>query len=192
MQQCARRYVRRRYGPVAGSGHHISTCLHSRIEDETLSFLGYVHAEVPDAAPWELSLPLSLTAAVYARTGRLVFAEGLLREAAKRMQLSVDVAEGHTGPWRTDMHPSVPACVAWQFAQVCAATEKRGTEAEQWAQLAEGLWPHERQLRDHLGPRTVLKSASSRPHVPCLSYLMGRVFHSATASGLHGAGDPEA
>jgi hypothetical protein len=136
---------------------------------------------VPGLKAWELSLPLCLTAAVYARTGRLVFAEGLLREAAKRLHLAVDSASdaAPSGPWRTDMHPSIPACIAWQFAQVCTATVKRSTEAEQWARVAQHLWPYPHELSSHLGPRSVLGAPASNPHVLCMSFIMARVFHRA-------------
>ena len=143
---------------------------------------------LPGSKAWELGLALGLTAAVFARTGRLTFAEGLLREAAKRLQLSVDVEGAASGPWRTDMHPSIPACLAWQCAQVFAANDRRSTEAQEWARRAEALWPYGRQLADQLGAVDVLKADADSAHVPCASFVLARAFQRRAAAQRDCAG----
>jgi hypothetical protein len=68
---------------------------------------------------------LMLLGKVYARTARVMFSEGLYREAAKHLRL--DPARPAAGG--CPVHPSMAAVLAWQYHQLLTALPKRGGRA---------------------------------------------------------------
>jgi hypothetical protein len=96
-------------------------------------------AEWPQAQPWQKAMALTLLAAAYCRSGRVLLAEGLLREASKKLRLT---REGLCSTWHPPhgCHASCAAHVAWQHAQLLTALPKRSTEAQQWADVGHKLW----------------------------------------------------
>ena len=97
------------------------------------------NAEWPEAKPWEQAMALTLLATSYCRSGRVILAEGLLREACRLLRLTRD---GLSSTWQAPhgCHASCAARVAWLHAQLLTALPKRGTEAEQWAGVASHIW----------------------------------------------------
>ncbi|WIA40623.1 hypothetical protein OEZ86_013959 [Tetradesmus obliquus] len=80
----------------------------------------------------------------YARSARVMFAEGLLREAAKVLGAAepgrlVDKAASSS---RQLAHPSLAAAVAWRYCQLLTALPNRGAEAATWGDAARTLWQH--------------------------------------------------
>lgn len=120
------------------------------------------------------AVPLALTAHVYSRTGRVVFAEGLLRESAKLLHLSAE--DDRSSPWRGPTHPTCSALVAWQLGQLYGAMPQRGGEAERWAALARNLWTYPEDIAEHLGTKDALTGKGSRGKMYAVSWMCERVF----------------
>jgi hypothetical protein len=112
-----------------------------------------------DARSPGLAAPLVLLGDVYARTARVMYAEGMYREAARLAGVEAagigsggrgggggggaaeedgGGAEAAAGP--RAVHPSLGALVAWRYAQLLTALPRRETEARAWAAAAERLW----------------------------------------------------
>uniref|UniRef100_A0A383VNM6 Uncharacterized protein n=1 Tax=Tetradesmus obliquus TaxID=3088 RepID=A0A383VNM6_TETOB len=145
-----------------------SSCLSSRLQQEVAADVALGAAQVCMARKeWEASeehLSAALAAAEaaggeagpglapvllllgtgYARSARVMFAEGLLREAAKVLGAAepsrlVDKAASSS---RQLAHPSLAAAVAWRYCQLLTALPNRGAEATTWGDAARTLWQH--------------------------------------------------
>ncbi len=73
-----------------------------------------------------VAMVLMLLGKVYARTARVMFAEGLYRECLKLMQLD-DTKVGGPCP---HVHPSVAAMLGWQYHQLLKVLPNRGMESD--------------------------------------------------------------
>eukprot|EP00892_Ulva_mutabilis_P005468 jgi/Ulvmu1/3293/UM153_0005.1 len=127
------------------------------------------------ASRWDIAVPLSFLATAYSRTGRVVLAEGVLREASKLLELSRDRAPA----WRASdgsCHVSLPSRVAWQSAQLYAVLPKRGAEAETWADISKQLWPYESDWSEESGSLNALSGAGSRGRAVVVSGWLGKAF----------------
>lgn len=137
---------------------------------------------------WSVAVPLVHTGYVYARSGRVVLAEGLYREALRRLAASVDGAGGFAAAAPaappTDAHPSTVALAAWRFSQLLSVLPRRDSEAARWADLAQDEWRRGcgavgAGAVEALGTRDAL---SGKGHHGCLvasNLLIGRVFPGA-------------
>lgn len=121
------------------------------------------------------AVPLSLLATAYSRTGRVVIAEGLLREAAKMIELSRDrdPAWSASNAW---CHASLPARIAWQSAQLYSALPKRETEALKWAEISQSLWPFAADFAVQNGSLDALSGTGSRGRAVAVSGWFRKVF----------------
>jgi hypothetical protein len=134
-------------------------------------------------------MTLSLLATAYCRSGRVILAEGLLRQACRKLHISLGSA------WQAPhgCHASCAAHVSWLYAQLLTALPKRDTEAGQWADVARALWrsAHHGQGYDNgtesgiesaFGDLDALTGKGQRGKVHVLVLLLGRVYPgSATA-----------
>lgn len=124
---------------------------------------------------WDLAVPLSFLATAYSRTGRIVLAEGVLRESSKLLELSRD----RTPAWSPAVgacHVSLPSRVAWQLAQLYAVLPKRGGESEAWAQISRSLWPSEFDWSEQNGSVNALSGTGSRGNAIVVSGWLGKAF----------------
>jgi hypothetical protein len=129
-----------------------------------------------DARAPGLVAPLTLLGDVYARTARVMFAEGMYREAARLAGVEAAIGGGgrgggggeggggggdgsSSGPSSSSssaggprvVHPSLGALAAWRYAQLLTALPKRETEAKAWAAAAGRLWGQQQRRRDEEG-----------------------------------------
>ena len=95
-------------------------------------------------------MALNLLATAYCRSGRVLLAEGLLREASKTLHLSREAINTSWSP-PDGCHASCVARVAWQHAQLLSALPKRGTEAQGWSDVARNVWKGTQAMHDHAG-----------------------------------------
>ncbi|KAF8055656.1 RPA1A [Scenedesmus sp. PABB004] len=86
---------------------------------------------------------LLLLARTYARSARVMYAEGMLRECAKLLGGDpARLADAQQQPaGRAPAHASLRAALAWRFAQLLTALPSRGAEAAAWSDAARALWP---------------------------------------------------
>lgn len=124
---------------------------------------------------WDLAVPLSFLATAYSRTGRVVLAEGVLREASKLLQLSRDRIPAPI-PSSGAPHASLQSRVAWQSAQLYAALPKRGAEAQAWAEVSRGLWPYDSDWAAHNGALEALTGSGSRGKAVAVTSWSGKAF----------------
>jgi hypothetical protein len=95
-------------------------------------------------------LPL---AEVYARTSRVIVAEGLYREITKL--LGLDPRAGKNGD--AFVHSTVHSFVSWRYAQLLTVLPKRETEAAAWKKLSYASY-EEAPLRRLTAPDVVFGS----------------------------------
>ncbi|WIA20326.1 hypothetical protein OEZ85_006158 [Tetradesmus obliquus] len=112
-------------------------------EEHLSAALAAAEAAGGEAGPG-LAPVLLLLGSGYARSARVMFAEGLLREAAKVLGAAepsrlVDKAASSS---RQLAHPSLAAAVAWRYCQLLTALPNRGAEAATWGDAARTLWQH--------------------------------------------------
>lgn len=124
---------------------------------------------------WSLAVPLSFLATAYSRTGRVVLAEGVLREASKLLELSGDRHPAWSAATCV-CHASLPSRVAWQSAQLYAALPKRGVEAEKWADISKTLWPFRADWSEQNGALHALSGTGSRGRAVVVSAWLGKAF----------------
>lgn len=131
-------------------------------------------------------MALSLLATAYCRSGRVLLAEGILRECSKKLHLS---REGSCTSWHIPdgCHASCAARVAWQHAQLLSAIPKRGTEAQQWVDVAHQVWKTAQcmqqgqdaehpALEDVFGDLSALTGEGGRGKLHVMVFLLGRVY----------------
>jgi hypothetical protein len=128
---------------------------------------------------WELGAALTLLAGVFCRSGRVVMAEGLLREACKLLGIARDAA----APWHAPRgcHHSLAARAAWLHAQLLSALPKRGTEAHAWAECARAVAAagpdgSGAPLEETLGELGALSGAGRCGKAPAVVLWLGRAF----------------
>lgn len=134
-----------------------------------------VAAESSFKQKWDIAVPLSFLATAYSRTGRVVLAEGVLREASKLLELSRE----RTPAWSAaagSCHASLPSRVAWQLAQLYSALPKRGAESRKWAEISQGLWPFEADWAAQNGSLEALSGSGYRGRATAVSGWFGKVF----------------
>lgn len=130
---------------------------------------------------WDLAIPLSFLATAYSRTGRVVLAEGVLREASKLLKLSKD----RTPAWSASAgasHASLPSRVAWQLAQLYSALPKRGAESHTWAEISQSLWPFTADWTEQNGSLDALSGSGSRGKTVAVSGWFGKAFPGIVAA----------
>lgn len=140
------------------------------------------NAEWPEAQTWEQAMALTLLASSYCRSGRVILAEGLLREACRLLRLT---RNGLSSTWQAPhgCHASCAARVAWLHAQLLTALPKRVTEAEQWAGVASHIWQTllQRsscgiQLPSAFGDLQALTGAGRQGSLNVMVLFLGRVY----------------
>jgi len=124
------------------------------------------------------------TAYVFSRSGRVVLAEGLFREALRRLHASVDVVDGAPAADATDAHPSTVALASWRFSQLLSVMPKREGEAQRWAELAAGEWARGGvlgEIDDALGSRDALSGKGHHGTLVVSNLILGRLLPSGEA-----------
>lgn len=101
-----------------------------------------------------LSPVLALLGVVYSRSARVMYAEGMFREAAKLSRL--DPSRLSVVPPLPALHPSLHATLAWRHCQLLHALPNRGSEASSWEACARDLWGRSAALASGPGPEAVL------------------------------------
>ena len=94
-------------------------------------------AAAGDAAPL-LAPVLCALGHVYARSARVMYAEGVLREAGKLARL--DPSRLSVAPPARDLGAGLHAALAWRHAQLLTALPNRGGEAAAWEGAARAMW----------------------------------------------------
>ncbi|GAX79410.1 hypothetical protein CEUSTIGMA_g6851.t1 [Chlamydomonas eustigma] len=134
-----------------------------------------------------IALVLMLLGRVYARTARVIFAEGMYRESTKLLQLDSWLSMKQMGRSSSTppltAHPSVLAMVAWHFHQLLTVLPNRGGEAARWEECAKELWSKSGaalashyNIQEVLGDSERLKGSGKDGHGFILSLHIRRAF----------------
>ncbi|GBF94645.1 hypothetical protein Rsub_07381 [Raphidocelis subcapitata] len=131
-----------------------------------------------EAAPL-LAPVLCALGVVYSRSARVMYAEGMFREAAKLARL--DPARLTVAPPSHALHPSLHAALAWRYCQLLSALPNRGGEAEAWEGAARALWGRSgaaasaHPIEAALGDRIALKGQGSHGGLALAALLPRRL-----------------
>ena len=140
-------------------------------------------AEVWGESHPSMSTPLVHLGYVYARTGRVVEAEGFFRQSLKLLRVSVDGTQVGAPPANTspsDVHPSCVALAAWRFAQLLSVMPRRETETQRCVDVANASWEAWGQgrggetIEDQLGTLNALSGQGHHGKLFTSSITLGR------------------